>query len=193
MSVLIFDLWNTLGTRPSFALALRKHFALPLFSFSKLYEQTLQTRQFLDLESFATYFLSVFSLPKTQENISQVIKLHHHSLQQAVPFKGMKELLEELSNRFTLVVLSNSSSFCAEVLKQWEFDQFFTKTFFSFQTGLLKPDPQAFLTVCTSLNVEPSLCLFIDDLQENVLAARVLGMQSIQFESVDTLRSFFHL
>jgi len=56
----------------------------------------------------------------------------------------------------------------------------------SSRVGLRKPDPAIYLLTCERLGVDPSDCLFIDDLECNVEAARDLGMQAIQcLEPVD--------
>jgi putative hydrolase of the HAD superfamily len=48
--------------------------------------------------------------------------------------------------------------------------------------GLYKPDPRAFLAVADALGLHPSECAFVDDLVENVRAARALGMAAWQID-----------
>lgn len=47
------------------------------------------------------------------------------------------------------------------------------------EVGLIKPDPAIFETALELLNVTPQQALFIDDIVENVEAARKLGMAGI--------------
>lgn len=47
------------------------------------------------------------------------------------------------------------------------------------EVGLLKPDPAIFETALDLLNVTPEQALFIDDIAENVEAARALGIAGI--------------
>ena len=58
----------------------------------------------------------------------------------------------------------------------------------SFEVGLIKPDPSIYRHCLRKLGVRPSEALFVDDLEENVLAARALGIRSIRFVSVAQLR-----
>lgn len=54
---------------------------------------------------------------------------------------------------------------------------------FSCQEHLLKPDPAIYRVLCDRYGLEPEECVFIDDTQINVDAARAFGMQAIRFES----------
>ncbi|GAA3487142.1 HAD family phosphatase [Streptomyces cremeus] len=52
---------------------------------------------------------------------------------------------------------------------------------YSHETGILKPDPRAFATACTTLGVRPQDCLFVDDAAPNVEAARAAGLRAHLF------------
>lgn len=47
------------------------------------------------------------------------------------------------------------------------------------EVGLIKPDPAIFETALDLLNVAPDQAIFIDDIAENVAAARALGLAGI--------------
>ena len=48
----------------------------------------------------------------------------------------------------------------------------------SVSIGFSKPDPRAYLAVANALRLHPTECAFVDDLPENVAAARALGMHA---------------
>lgn len=48
--------------------------------------------------------------------------------------------------------------------------------------GVRKPNPQAFYAIATALHLPPNACLFVDDLRENVAAARSIGMEALQID-----------
>lgn len=50
--------------------------------------------------------------------------------------------------------------------------------FYSFQIGFAKPDQGFFTTIVGRLDAEPAECLFIDDSEPNVVAARAAGLQA---------------
>jgi putative hydrolase of the HAD superfamily len=57
------------------------------------------------------------------------------------------------------------------------FDELFDVILDSSEVGLRKPDPAIYRLACERLGLEPSECLFVDDLECNVEAARELGME----------------
>lgn len=58
-------------------------------------------------------------------------------------------------------------------------DELFDVVVDSSRVGLRKPDRAIYELTCERLGVEPSGCLFVDDLACNVDAAQALGMQTI--------------
>jgi putative hydrolase of the HAD superfamily len=58
----------------------------------------------------------------------------------------------------------------------------------SCEARLIKPDPALFRRCLATIAVRPEQALFVDDREENVVAARAEGMQAIQFHSSAQLR-----
>jgi putative hydrolase of the HAD superfamily len=52
----------------------------------------------------------------------------------------------------------------------------------STEVGLRKPDPRIYLLACEQLGVEPTACVFLDDLGINLKPARELGMATIKVQ-----------
>lgn len=50
----------------------------------------------------------------------------------------------------------------------------------SSKIGIRKPDPRIYALMCEALGVEPSACVFIDDLGINLKPARAMGMTTIK-------------
>jgi putative hydrolase of the HAD superfamily len=48
--------------------------------------------------------------------------------------------------------------------------------------GVYKPDRRAYTAAAAALDLPPQACLFVDDLAENVAAARSVGMQAYQID-----------
>ena len=61
--------------------------------------------------------------------------------------------------------------------------------FVSYQLGVRKPAPEAYLKPMKQLQVHPSNCIFVDDRQENCDAAIEVGMEAILFENATQLRT----
>jgi putative hydrolase of the HAD superfamily len=58
----------------------------------------------------------------------------------------------------------------------------FAVTLTSTLLGVYKPDPQAYLAMAEALKLPPAACAFVDDLAENVAAARSVGMRAYQID-----------
>jgi putative hydrolase of the HAD superfamily len=96
---------------------------------------------------------------------------------------GMAIVKECRAKGFPLYILSNLAEYNKEAIEM-KFNNFFTRfkgSFFSYELGLHKPDPEIFLSVCSIIKAPPEKCVFIDDLHENVHGARSIGMRAIQF------------
>ena len=88
-------------------------------------------------------------------------------------------LLDSLSNRYRLAVLSNVSA------RHWELPRIaqhieprVEHTFLSYKTGLLKPDAETYSDVVSTLGTSPERILFFDDNILNVKAARSQGLRA---------------
>ncbi len=59
----------------------------------------------------------------------------------------------------------------------------------SYELRIAKPDPTIYRHTIEKLGIQPDEALFLDDKIENIDAARALGMQAIQFSTIDKLRA----
>lgn len=105
------------------------------------------------------------------------------------PIAGMEELLERIRARYRVAFLSNSNEVHAEVIPK-QFSSLFRKEdrfVFSHRFKVAKPDPEIFRRSLEILGALPQHVVFIDDLIENVIAARSVGIQAYQFVSAERL------
>lgn len=99
---------------------------------------------------------------------------------------GAEELLERIRAKYRVAFLSNSNEVHAEVIPK-KFPTLFRKDdrfVFSHRFKVAKPDPEIYHRALEVLGALPQHVVFIDDLLENVLAARSIGMQAFQFTDV---------
>ncbi len=79
-----------------------------------------------------------------------------------------------------MAALSNESLELNEMrIRQFGLDAIFSLFFSSCYTGLRKPEPRAYRLVLGITRRSPDACLFIDDREENVAAATVLGIPAV--------------
>lgn len=96
----------------------------------------------------------------------------------------MVSLGELLSKKYGTWLVSNTS----RVHYQWIVDRFPRVTFFreaalSYEMGIMKPSPLYYQRVIDMFGIDPETSLFIDDLGENVEAARRAGFHAIRFKN----------
>lgn len=114
--------------------------------------------------------------------------------QRLVPIDETVALLTRLQARrerrdgIGLYFLSNMPAPFARVLEQRHgFLRGFDGGVFSGDVGLIKPDPAIYALAEARLGLVPQRTVFIDDLADNVRAARARGWRAIQFESAQQL------
>lgn len=82
-------------------------------------------------------------------------------------------------------VVSNADSSAA--VQKWR--ELFDDVVTSGETGIVKPNPDIYATTARRLGVEPSACVFVDDLRGNVEGAVRAGMVGVHHRRMDeTLR-----
>jgi putative hydrolase of the HAD superfamily len=103
------------------------------------------------------------------------------------PIVGVEELLERIRAKYRVAFLSNSNEVHAELIPKKYSTMFHRddRFVFSHRFKVAKPDPEIFHRALEVIGALPQHVVFVDDLLENVLAARSIGMQAFQF--VDTL------
>ena len=116
-----------------------------------------------------------WSLPLAE--LKQIVRAN---LRRCVP--GMDAILSGLSSRYQLVVHSDHArEWVSYVRAVHPFLERFERGFFSFDLGHTKDEPQAFRKVLAALDRRPRECLFIDDQERNVRAAKSVGLATIRF------------
>jgi putative hydrolase of the HAD superfamily len=67
-------------------------------------------------------------------------------------------------------------------------EELFEEVVISGEVGMRKPDPDAYLHTAERLGVRPEECVFVDDHDDNVEAARRIGMRTVHHrETPDTV------
>ena len=87
-------------------------------------------------------------------------------------------------------ILSNmGDSVLESIQREFQWLERFDALVWSYQLHIAKPDPHIYLHTLQQLRTRPEETLFIDDKPVNVDAALALGMKSIEFSTVERLRS----
>jgi putative hydrolase of the HAD superfamily len=68
---------------------------------------------------------------------------------------------------------------------KWPIDELFETVVDSGFVGMRKPDPAIFALTLERLGLPAGACVFIDDLEPNVLAAREVGLHAVHFRDTE--------
>ncbi len=109
------------------------------------------------------------------------------------PIDGMSDLVKMLSHTHRTALVSNTNEIHYKAFsKELEAVRILKKHYLSYQLRVMKPDRGFYDAIIGDQGSYPSSMIFIDDLQENVKAARIAGMYAIKFEGIDRLKLMLH-
>ena len=99
-------------------------------------------------------------------------------------------LLPELAQRYPLLLLSNTNDLHSRKFRV-QFAEplsLFKHLILSHEVGQRKPSPEIYGHIVKAAGCAPRELLFVDDMPENIAAARAAGWNGIVFTSVDELK-----
>ena len=104
---------------------------------------------------------------------------------------GLVEYAGELKEKGCKVfILSNNFRERTEYYRQHFPDLFkiFDGAYFSWETGFVKPQEEAYLNILKINNLEPDECVYFDDSEKNIEVARKLGIRSEIYKDLETIK-----
>ena len=104
---------------------------------------------------------------------------------------GMLNLIQELALKNRILLFSNTNS------EHWEHIQTLTngllnrfEAYLSYEIGCVKPSLESFQLVARTAKINPARSLFVDDLVQNVRAAREAGFEAEIFVGQSALEHY---
>ena len=99
------------------------------------------------------------------------------------PLPGAKEFCTDLKKKgYPIYVLSNASLEFYQYFPRFAPLHFFDGVVVSADIHMVKPDARIFQYLFERYGLTPEECLFIDDMERNVAAGRLSGMQGEVFD-----------
>lgn len=109
------------------------------------------------------------------DNIPESIHCYDYSVEWVRKFK---------KKGYGTYILSNYSKRGFEVTRQeLPFIEDMDGVLFSYEVKLVKPEPEIYQTLLERFQLKPEECVFMDDNEKNVIAAREAGMYAIHFKN----------
>jgi glucose-1-phosphatase len=98
-------------------------------------------------------------------------------------------LLEALAARYRLVLLSNTNPIHFEMIRAtFPHLRHFHQLVLSYEVGAMKPQPEIYRAAIEAAQCRAEECFFTDDIAEYVAGARQLGIDAVQFESLEQIK-----
>ncbi|BDD03954.1 HAD family hydrolase [Aureibacter tunicatorum] len=122
----------------------------------------------------------------------QKMDLLKEEIDSIIAFEETVEVLENLSKKFDLYLISNLASPYKAVLKDLNLEQYFIKTIFSCDTGYQKPEIKIFLEVEKDSGLEKGEILMVgDSLKADIKGSNMIGWNSLRIcRNKDRLKNF---
>ena len=103
---------------------------------------------------------------------------------------GIEPLLQELKRAGCVMhLLSNYPIWYRLIEDKLRLSRYAAWSFVSCDMGVRKPDHVIYERAAATLGIAPEALTFVDDREENCIAAREVGMCAIRFESASQLRA----
>jgi len=104
--------------------------------------------------------------------------------------KNTVNILEALNKQYSIWLLSNTNPkhIQDEIEKRYLFPSLVNGAVYSFDVGVRKPEKEIYKIAMQRANANPQECLFIDDLLENIQAAKQIGIEGVHFISSEQLK-----
>jgi epoxide hydrolase-like predicted phosphatase len=98
----------------------------------------------------------------------------------------MADFFRSLRPRYQTAILSNSFVGARrEEQQRYHFEEMCDRIIYTHEEGIAKPDPRIYDLTCKRLGVQPAQMLFLDDSQQNIAAARALGIHAIHYSETE--------
>lgn len=108
--------------------------------------------------------------------------LHEHWRGQQELIATNIELIQRLRPPYRTAVLSNADhTLMARLRDRHRIADLFDDIVCSADVGVAKPEPRIYALAAERLGLAPGECVFIDDMERNIDAARAVGMQGVLF------------
>lgn len=195
---IIFDLGGVL-LNIDYSLTSKAFKELGIENFDALYSQAKQTTLFDDFEKGLT------DSKQFREGLRKYINTNDDNINKAwnamlLDFpKERLELLKKLKNNYRLFLLSNTndihitwySNYLLKVYGSKDLSHIFEKDYYSYKTGMRKPEKEIFELVMKENKLNPEETLFIDDSSQHIEGAKKVNIHAYLLKAPETIIDLF--
>jgi len=176
---------------PTAYAALLRVTGLPVAQFEPLYwaDRSALDEGKLTGIAFWQKFMRDAGMPPNQEMVEELNRWDVRLWTTENPAMLAWQLAIKQRGLLTAILSNMGDDVLASVERKFDWIHRFDVLVWSCQLGVVKPDPAIYRHMLNELAVQPEETLFIDDRLPNIEAARALGMQAIEFSTIERLRA----
>lgn len=197
IKTIIFDFWGTVVENGIFPSPVRQAkvmlglYKMPFPKFIVDFELAFMTKKFKDLYEGFTAACEKFEKEPKKDMLDRLVGMWNKNTMLAKPFPETTKVLEELGKDYKIALMSNTDCFSLNsVVEKYDLKKYFKKIFLSFETGMLKTNPDMFKLAIKKLRTKKENTLMVgDSIESDVMAARAAGVKAILVDRRDR-RSF---
>ena len=182
IKAIIFDLWNTLAyndTTQNPILLLERRFGLKMDQYKKI-ERAFMLQKFPTVLDAAKHICDCMGKEPDPALLTDLLDIYDKSKIHFEFFPDVIPELEKLRIRYKVGLISNTDCFTMKPFIDAGFKKHFDIIAFSYETGMLKPDPDLFRLVLERMGVKPGEAVMVgDNLHDDVQAALSVGMHAV--------------
>ncbi len=168
--------WRDLGFRPEEMAPFTDGYT----SFTQQYETGL-----ISTERYLNELHAVFNHQFTTERLAQAFSCIIRN-----PVEGIADIIQEVSQTHQTALVSNTNEIhFSYTRRKVPILTSLQKHYLSYQLHVMKPARGFYDAIIQDQKIFPSKMLFIDDIAENVKAAKSAGMQAVKFEGTEQLKT----
>lgn len=126
-------------------------------------------------------------------NYTDKIKIVYNNwLTMVKPIKETVDFYMDLKNKgYKIYLLSNFSTSYDKVESENKFLQIADGKIISYRFKTIKPEKKIYELLLSTYNLIPQECVFIDDREENIIAAQDLNINGIVFKDIESTKAQF--
>ncbi len=196
IKVIIFDMWWTLiyretGFRISEEIKRIFRIRLSRRQITKIFEHTTQRKVWDSEDKMFASLCKALKIPPTKEAVMLLRGIRDYSLTQTKLYKHTLPMIRQLKKQgYKVAIMSNSTCFDARYMEQrTHLTRHVDYKFFSFDHGMIKPNPAFYRKVLKATGYRPEEALMIgDNRTDDFSAPKKTGMNAILYKNYTQLK-----
>ena len=132
-----------------------------------------------EIDQFYRYYSIIsdeLDLALSEEQRRQIARDRACNMENYIPYPGIREVLEKLSGRYRLGIISDTWPSIMPQLEYIGVSRYFSFMTFSCYVGVFKPDPRMYQDALAKSGVSAEETAFVDDSVPNLEGAAALGI-----------------